>query len=574
LFGIPGFVYAQEDINVTISPQESNEPILNSGTGLTIPTYVGNNGNPEALTITGEYANIAYRKFRWADLEPTEGAYDDFPLIREWMDIWTGRGYRVAFGIASSSGSGAQATPLWVFEDGVPGLDHCRSTSISESECEQYCNDPSNTNCQRDPVYWNDLYLQKLRNFVRALGAEFNNNEHIDFLDLRNIGVFGEMHFGEYQTLPIWTQEELSEYYNHAELEAAYASMIDSYKQAFPDINLFLNIAPQINRTYSTERIIANAVSEGINLRYDGLTVHRRDGLIITPYELTPWLERIFEIFRQYGYNSPGQLDGARCILEFGRGVSSVEELDYLLEAALANDLPTSHINLNFGRLTSLNQTEINLVNNAALRVGYRYVLRSFNILSNPAAGDTQHYGFSLNQTWENVGSAPGYENYRLEFFLTNESSQTITSVSEIPSTPVYNWDPGATIQLNTLMAIPNNLSDGSYLLKVRMVDPGDPSPGIGLAIGGFDGVGAYTLLRLNVISGNWSVDCGECQGLPGDTNHDGSLNIADAVICVNVILGFETNPDYIARAKAVTVPTNEANILDLMGIINVILGV
>jgi len=57
------------------------------------------------------------------------------------------------------------------------------------------------------------------------------------------------------------------------------------------------------------------------------------------------------------------------------------------------------------------------------------------------------------------------------------------------------------------------------------------------------------------------------------DLNHDSSVNITDVVICVNVILGSETNPDYIARAQGVAAPTDAVNILDLMGIINEILG-
>jgi len=67
-------------------------------------------------------------------------------------------------------------------------------------------------------------------------------------------------------------------------------------------------------------------------------------------------------------------------------------------------------------------------------------------------------------------------------------------------------------------------------------------------------------------------IGCGMPVSLLGDVNLDGTVNITDAVSCVNVILGFETNPDYIARAQGVAAPTDTANILDLMAIINVIL--
>jgi len=62
-------------------------------------------------------------------------------------------------------------------------------------------------------------------------------------------------------------------------------------------------------------------------------------------------------------------------------------------------------------------------------------------------------------------------------------------------------------------------------------------------------------------------------EDIPSDLNLDGTVNITDAIICVNVILGSESNPDYIARAKAIAAPTDAANILDLMGIISEILN-
>ena len=66
--------------------------------------------------------------------------------------------------------------------------------------------------------------------------------------------------------------------------------------------------------------------------------------------------------------------------------------------------------------------------------------------------------------------------------------------------------------------------------------------------------------------------DCGPCsQHLLGDLNGDGEVNVTDVQLCVNVILGTETNPDIVKRADV-----NEdgnVNVLDVQETTNIILG-
>ena len=61
---------------------------------------------------------------------------------------------------------------------------------------------------------------------------------------------------------------------------------------------------------------------------------------------------------------------------------------------------------------------------------------------------------------------------------------------------------------------------------------------------------------------------------ITGDLNNDNQVNIQDIQACGNVILGVETDPEVIQRAKEVTEPQGECNVLDVQAIVNIILGV
>lgn len=57
------------------------------------------------------------------------------------------------------------------------------------------------------------------------------------------------------------------------------------------------------------------------------------------------------------------------------------------------------------------------------------------------------------------------------------------------------------------------------------------------------------------------------------DINSDGAVNIIDIQLCVNVILGKETDPDIVERAKRITDPIIICDALDLQAIVNEMLA-
>ena len=59
--------------------------------------------------------------------------------------------------------------------------------------------------------------------------------------------------------------------------------------------------------------------------------------------------------------------------------------------------------------------------------------------------------------------------------------------------------------------------------------------------------------------------------GLPGDLNLDGRVDVRDLQLCVNVILGNETDPGIVSRADVNS--DGAVNVLDAQAIVNIILA-
>jgi hypothetical protein len=68
------------------------------------------------------------------------------------------------------------------------------------------------------------------------------------------------------------------------------------------------------------------------------------------------------------------------------------------------------------------------------------------------------------------------------------------------------------------------------------------------------------------------ATDNDEREGLGGDVNGDGVVDVLDVQLCVNVILGTETDPDIVYRADVNG--DGNVDVLDVQEIVNIILGV
>ena len=461
-------------------PKQSNEPILNPGCGLTFPNY---RNDQETGPILKKWVNIAYKRFLWSELEPEEGKYR-FDILTNWIHRWRSKGFRVAFGVVSTSVRNrgkkpVQATPIWLFHKGVSGVSHLSGRQI-------------------DPVYWDSLYLDRLVEFVSNMGKALQGGKGVEFVDMRGIGVFGEMHFGK-NIKGMWTNNQLNLHGFSAEKYfSAYKRMIDVYKSAFKRTSLFLNIAPGRKRasklvrfnvswiTPGRDRIVEYCVKQGVGLRYDGLSLnHYMSMKVISSY------------FREYGYPQGDERKGVKCIYEFAKSEKDYNQLRRLIQLALED--PISYLNLNFvGDLGGVNKKVKAIIRKTALKIGYRFALLRVTCpsqVSVPLSGKTN---LALELLWVNLGNAPCYSNYMLSLILQNRSGKIVAVTRKVPDIPFWKWIPRKRIKVKVFLPIPANIEKGSYLLKVS-VSGSEGESFIKLPLTGDDGEHRYILFRIIV---------------------------------------------------------------------------
>jgi len=194
---------------------------------------------------------VAYFRVDWSMLEPEEGKHRFDEVFGRALDYWLSRGKRVALRVMSSSMHSRReyVTPKWVFDAGVPGIEH-KGLYVPR---------------QLDPPFWNPLYCEKQAAFIAALGRKYNGMKGLEFVDIGAVGEWGESH------LMRWTDEDRAKGgYTPTVYTKAYLRFVDLYRRAFPDTPVALNC--HTGGAGQSDVIADYAVSRGIWLRQDGLT--------------------------------------------------------------------------------------------------------------------------------------------------------------------------------------------------------------------------------------------------------------------------------------------------------------
>jgi hypothetical protein len=232
-----------DTINQTISinPQESFSLLLNPGKGF-IKYY----------DLEEQYANVyttKYIRYDWSDIQPTEGNINWNWLDNEIAEC-KAAGKKFAFGVMCANTNrsintpdkGRYVTPKWVFTAGA------KSRTINATYWET-----GQTIKQVIPVWTDAVFLAKLNTFVQALGARYNGNPDIAFVDIRSYGNWGEQHLYELGGTNI-TSTQLK------------AQHLQVYKNAFPNTQL---ITPWGAHFYDDTYLWG--VNNGIGMRSDGI---------------------------------------------------------------------------------------------------------------------------------------------------------------------------------------------------------------------------------------------------------------------------------------------------------------
>jgi hypothetical protein len=125
-------------------------------------------------------------------------------------------------------------------------------------------------------------------------------------------------------------------------------------------------------------------------------------------------------------------------------------------------------------------------------QIGYRFLLRRLEYPKTVAAGSMM----PIHTWWLNAGVAPAYTNYLLAVQLRSANGSAVINVP----VDIRKWLPGDAVFDGSLF-VPENLSAGTYDVRVAMLDPITRKPAVRFAIAGRDSDGWYSQGQIHVTS-------------------------------------------------------------------------
>lgn len=447
-------------------------------------------------TRMGVTSSDFYTRFTWRDLEPSQGSYDFSKIDRILSALPTGHtfSFRISALNGCSSPHNGQDVPDYLV--GGKGW----WAPLTEASC----NVPS--------AYipdWNDPnFLTAANNFLSALGARYNGDHRIGFID---IGMFG--HWGEWHVLEFpYCDSNLNSLGAELPTAASLQAIIQSHVQAFPDTQLVMMTDEKDSLLYALGLNTKIPVgmrrdSWGASIFNDATFISRRSmsgspspggkctfaSSAMTDDEvafvLNRWTKAPF-IVESYG--------SAKAFQVGNEGI--VAQIQNCHVSAIGN----GSWNLSWN---SLDIPQQEALATAGLSAGYRYLPKDISLTLNGSF-------LEVTATWINQGSAPTYRNWNVQYFLYNKA--TNASVSQLTSSlslktllPTTSHGacntldsaetPSGTDRTLTEALSLSSVPAGSYELRVKVVDAvGYLSP-MALALPTQNSDGSYTL-------GDWNI--------------------------------------------------------------------
>ncbi len=416
---------------VTVHPERDDAMLLNPGKGWV--QYYGSD------KYTKDYIGIGYTRWAWSVLEPQEGHYN-WKEIDDFISQFKRHGKKIAFGVISvSTGLGQYVTPKWVFEAGAVAL------AVPD--------DSSPTGQQIIPKNWDDpVFLEKLRNFVCALGQRHDGNPDIAFLDIRSYGNWGEGHIGMLKApgIILTPPDNLKTNY------------LLPYIEAFAHTQLMVVWGSSIY-----DEVYNWAVSKGAGMRRDGI--------------LSVWSKDGSECFWAYGH--------APAVFEYCDGYAEMKKNgwwkpDLLLNTYFKGGKP-SYMQWN----PEIFDENPDFSRKLGNKVGYHFMLQEAVIPSRIEPGKP----FSIQWQWLNDGVAPLYEPCHVAIALLDQNDRVIQKCWMADSHP-KTWIPDARTKETTVIDCPP-IPQGIYKLAVGLfLNQKDAEPAYRLAIRGRTAEGWYVI--------------------------------------------------------------------------------
>jgi hypothetical protein len=364
---------------------------------------------------------------------------------------------------------------------------------------------------------WNDpFFLARVKALLTALGAKYNGDQRLGWVDIGIYGSWGEWHTVglpdradyrrgiPYNPAAPFYQLNTQQYAQNTNVQGAYVAgtmatkdaIIDDYNAAFPD-TLLLSLTDDAEGLCHALTLPGSATHIGL----------RRDSL----GSATGWTAHFPD--NPAGCNSAqdqamllARWRSAPFITEtFGNGSSPLFpcqtfETDAAGNYEIAEQVKDFHIaaikngSMCKGTWDDLTPVEQQAFLTAGVRVGYRLAPARLDVSVESAAGGRR---MVIAAQWTNAGVTPDYDVWRAEYSLWPDQGSTpvVVFVSKADLRKIL---PGSMTVIDEV-ALPTWLAAGRYQLRVRMTDPRGYMAPLRLALEGRLDGGYYGLGVVNV---------------------------------------------------------------------------
>lgn len=410
--------------------------------------------------------SVVYRE-QWADLEPTEGAYN-FTTTIAFFDKALAANQRVNYRVYESDPGDGYGPPVWLYNYAGWKATQDDGGATIFSWC-----------------YWGNASVQNAHNnFLLALANAIGNHPALGTLDC-GWGVYGENNYsGTHYTGT--SNGSVPAVSIGSELPGLAVSFYQSfylrYKNAFPTQVLVTFSDQQGSFDYPVGALSYGVRGDGWGYRSNPVSCPAAGVQMCTLYPNT--------------FVSPGTYPNVwqtnRVALETwnfiytGAGSWLTNGWDYTSSFNWAyQQARASEINVK-GRFqpTGGMKTAMEAM---LLHTGHRYVLDSISHYASGTAGNN----ITINTVWHNAGCAPDYEP---DYIIIRLVDSVTGLVYKVATSTLAKWLPGGSIAYASSIALPTWLNANPYDVLVGIGDNVQIYPKVQLANNGNDGRFWYDL--------------------------------------------------------------------------------
>jgi hypothetical protein len=457
LIGISAISTAEAQRNVVVvRPKEIHDVLINPGMGITtFQRFNGQEPNPPLkwsevgpVTKLPQAAtrpdfpdtSVSYCRWYWNVLEPELGKFN-WAIVDLAIAEARAHGQKLAIRLMPYSNEGP--LPEWFRKSGAK-----RANKETDKDGKIW-----------QPDFSDPLYFKYWSELVAEAGLRYDGNPYLDSVDISSVGYWGE---GWSPYMPAFSFQK---------------ALIDIWLDAFKRTPLLMN--------FDEPEALAYGTQHGAGWRLDcwgDMRVSSSD-----PYFPAEMLEIYPQQIVRTGIQDVWQKNPVS--LETCYTVPGWNERGYDVDYILAQGLRwhVSTVNIKSSPIPGEWKAKFE---DFQKKIGYRFILRRLEYSKTVKPGTLM----PVHMWWLNDGIAPVYSEYDLVLEL--RSPQKSARI-RIP-VDIRKWLPGDAV-FDGSVYIPEELSEGSYDVRVAMLDPRTGDPAIRLAIEGRQADGWYAMGALTV---------------------------------------------------------------------------